>query len=200
MILYYFKLQFKILNRKLIDSGIPLIIGYVLILAVFYITSNTLLNKLNSLEFKYLYILLTVIITSRLSEINKTDFLKAHFSKVNVLKIRITENVIISIPFLVFLILHQMIKAAIILLIINCLLSLISFKNKLNITVPTPFFKNPFEYTIGFRKSFGFILLSYFLTFMSIYSANMNLGIFALIIFFLVCISFYSNPETTFYV
>jgi len=93
-----------------------------------------------------------------------------------------------------------MIIAATILLIINCLLSLTSFKSKLNITLPTPFFKHPFEYTIGFRKSYIFCFLAYFLTFISIHAGNINLGIFSLIIIFLVCMSFYSNPEATFYV
>jgi len=79
-------------------------------------------------------------------------------------------------------------------------LAKIHFKNQLNYTIPTPFYKKPFEFIIGFRTAIGMIGFAYFLTIMGISVGNFNLGIFSLLVVFLTSFSFYAQPDSQFYV
>jgi hypothetical protein len=65
----YFLLRFKMLNRKMIDFGLPLLIGYTLLPFVFVLLSNYLFEKT---EFaNYIYGLLAVSFVLKLSEPKK---------------------------------------------------------------------------------------------------------------------------------
>ncbi len=200
MIIHYFNLMFKILNRKLTDFGLPVLVGYLLIFSIFFFGSDHLFNNFEKLKFKSIYLASSFILSFRLSDVNKINYLKTHLTKINVFKIRCLENIIISIPFLSFLLFKGLFQSALILLIINCLLPLLTFKSNFKIVIPTPFSKYPYEYIIGFRKSFLLCFFSYLLTFISIYVRNINLGIFSLILIFFICMSFYSIPEKSFYI
>ncbi|NOU39367.1 MAG: hypothetical protein HOO89_11695 [Ferruginibacter sp.] len=69
-----------------------------------------------------------------------------------------------------------------------------------NFTLPTPFYKNPFEFLVGFRSSFILIVALYMLMIISINVQNFGLGAFALFFLFFIIISFYQKPESVFYV
>jgi hypothetical protein len=86
------------------------------------------------------------------------------------------------------------------LIAVAAFLALTSFTKKTNFTLPTPFGRKPFEFAVGFRGAYPAFILAYFLAFMSARVDNFNLGIFALLLIFLVCITFYLNPENEFYV
>jgi len=76
----------------------------------------------------------------------------------------------------------------------------LNFKTTYHITLPTPFFKKPFEFTVGFRNTFYLLIIAYFLTVMAIISDNFNLGILALILVFLCTLTYYMKPENEYYV
>ena len=62
------------LNRKMIDFGLPLLIGYTLLPFVFVLLSNYLFEKT---EFaNYAYVLFAISLISKLSEPKRNDFLK----------------------------------------------------------------------------------------------------------------------------
>ena len=68
----YFQLQFKILNRKLIEFGLPLLIGYTLVPFLFVALSNSLFKKT---EFaSYIFCLLALSLVSKLSESERNNF------------------------------------------------------------------------------------------------------------------------------
>ncbi|MBL7814437.1 MAG: hypothetical protein JNL70_05480 [Saprospiraceae bacterium] len=67
-------------------------------------------------------------------------------------------------------------------------------------TIPTPFGNFPFEFTIGFRKSFVLIIAIYALTGIAIYVGNFNLGLFVLLGVGLLGAFFYNTTEPYFFI
>ncbi len=161
----YFLLQHKILNRKLIDFGVPIWVGYILSPIVFVVLSSFLFYKTEFAGYIYVFIALGLI--SKLSEPKRNDFLKAIFSKCDYLKIRLFENWIIGVPFIIFLIYKESYLFALILVVLSAIVGLFNFNINTNFTIPTPFGKYPFEFAVGFRKTFFIFPIAYFLTFMS---------------------------------
>ncbi len=195
---YYFGLQFKILNRSLRDFGLHPIVGYLIVAAAFVGLSLYLFAKT---EFAgYLFILLAISIILKQSETRRNDFLKSCFSVKSYFRIRLIENSILALPFLIVLIFRNCFLSAAILLLVSIMLVFLNFENKFQLTLPTPFYKRPFEFITGFRNAFYLFFFAYFLTFMAVSVGNFNLGIFALILVFLVCFTFYTSPENEFFV
>ena len=185
-------------NRRLKDFGLEPTFGYLLILASFIGLSLFLFYKTEFAQ--YIYILISLTITSKLSEIGRNDFLKFCFNDRNYKLVRITENLASSMPFLLFLIYKQIFIGSIILVVISLILGLSSFKTRLNFTIPTPFYKKPFEFTVGFRNTFFIFPIAYILTLIAISVDNFNLGIFSLVLVFLVTLGFYTKPENEYFV
>lgn len=194
----YFTLQFRMLNRQLTEWGIEPIIGYLVGVFAFIGLSIKLFDETQYAE--YIYIALSLSLTIKLNEVNRNEFLKLCYSKVEYIKLRLIENLIISIPFIIFLIYKEKYLFSILLLISICLLTVVDLKNKSNFTLPTPFYKHPFEFIVGFRTSYLLYFFTYFLTFMSISVGNFNLGIFSLILALLSCLNYYTNSEAEYYV
>lgn len=194
----YFELQLVMTNRKIKEAGVNPALGYFLGLIAFVLLSEYLFHKT---EFaKYLVILSCIGLQFRLSEKDRTDFLLSTFGDNLKNKIRVIENIIVCLPFASFLIYKFLFFEAIILLLCSITLALFSFHSNLNLTIPTPFSKNPFEFTIGFRKTFLIFALAYALTVVAIDIGNFNLGIFSMLLMFLITLSYYSKPEEEFYV
>lgn len=185
-------------NRKLTDFGLNPIIGFILLLTGFIGLSIYLFSKTEFAE--YVFILIALSFVSKLSETRRNDFLKYCFIDTEYQKLRLTENYIIALPFIAFLVYEQLFPSVILLTILTLLMALVNFNSTFNYTLPTPFYKRPFEFAVGFRSTFYLFFFAYFLTFMAISVGNFNLGIFALLLVFLVSLSFYSKPENEYYV
>lgn len=194
----YFQLQFKMLNRKMIDFGLPLLIGYTLLPFVFILLSNYLFEKT---EFaNYVYGLITISFVSKLSEPKRNDFLKSVFNKDKYRKLRAIENLIYCLPFTLFLIYKNQFAFSVILNLSVIIITLFNFSTNLNVTIPTPFSKNPFEFTVGFRKTFYVFPIAYFLTYISVTVGNFNLGVFSMLLIGIICFSYYSKIENEYFV
>jgi hypothetical protein len=194
----YFQLQFRMINRKMIDFGIPLLIGYILLPFVFILLSNYLFEKT---EFaNYVYGLIAISFVSKLSEPKRNDFLKSVFNKDKYRKLRAIENLIYCLPFTLFLIYKNQFAFSVILNLFVIIITLFNFSTNLNVTIPTPFSKNPFEFTVGFRKTFYVFPIAYFLTYISVSVGNFNLGIFSMLLIGITCFSYYSKIENEYFV
>jgi hypothetical protein len=194
----YFLLQFKMTNRKLNEMGIHPFVGYVLGIAGFILISEYLYLKT---EFaKYAIVLTALSLLAKTSEINRTGFLLMVFGNKKSRIIRIIENLILCLPFSTLLIYHSEFWESILLIAVSVLLAGFSFKTNLNYTLPTPFYKRPFEFTVGFRNTFYIFPFAYLLTIIAISVNNLNLGIFALLLIFIVTFTFYLKPENEYYV
>lgn len=185
-------------NRKLSDFGLNPIIGFILVLTGFTGLSIYLFSKTEFAE--YVFILIALSFVSKLSETRRNDFLKYCFSDTEYRKLRLIENYIVALPFITFLVYEQLFPSVILLTILTLLMALVNFNSTFNYTLLTPFYKRPFEFAVGFRSTFYLFLFAYFLAFMAVYANNFNLGVFALLLVFLVSLSFYSKPENEYYV
>jgi hypothetical protein len=194
----YFKLQFRMLNRQLVELGIEPFLAYIISPILFYFATISLFKEVDFAE--YIYFFTAVFLILKLSETNRNRFLKQCFSKLEYFQLRIVENSILALPFLAFLLYNEKILTSLLLLLFASLLPIFNFEIKSNFTIKTPFYKFPFEFTVGFRNTFYVFLGAYFLTYKAISSGNLNLGIFALLLCLAICLSFYLKPENKFFV
>lgn len=186
------------LNRQLADFGIQPVLAYLALPIIFFVPSIYLFQKTPFAQYIYLLMALSLII--RFNDSNRNNFLKSCFKSNDYLIIRIAENVLVILPFFIFLTCKNCFFSAAILLPLSVFAAFVSFESKLQFTIPTPFYKQPFEFITGFRKAFLGFLCCYIITFIAIAVHNFNLGIFALLLNFLFCISFYTSTEPDFYV
>ncbi len=194
----YFQLQYKMLNRHLIDFGILPLFAYLFFAVLFFYGSNLLFTRFELAAYIYVFIGLSVV--SKASSKKRNDFLKLSYSSKKYFNIRIVENTLFISPFVFFLIFKQFFIFGGILLVLAILLSFIKITFTSNFIIPTPFKKYPFEFTEGFRKTFFVFPIAYFLTFKGVESHNFNLGIFSLVVIYGLCISYFSKTEKAYYV
>lgn len=185
-------------NRKFKELGLEPIFAYLLLLGAFIGFSIFIFERT---EFaKYIYVLFALFFIGKLSEIKRNDFLKLTFGDKKVRNIRIIENLLISLPFVIFLVYKQEILYSGILILLATVLALLNYRANLNFVIPTPFSKEPFEFCIGFRKTFYLYFIAYALTAISISVGNFNLGIFAMLLVFATTLFYYSKPENEYFV
>ena len=194
----YFQLQFKMYNRKLSEFGLPPFLAYVLLSAFFVGFSLYLFSK--SKFAKYYYILVVFGLLANLTDKKRNEFLKLCFRKKDYYKLRVIENLIIVFPFALFLIYQKAFTFIPILIILAAVFVFVNLNTSLNFTIPTPFYKKPFEFAVGFRNTFFVFPIAYFLTYISISVDNFNLGVFSMLLLFLVSLSYYSKLENEYYI
>jgi hypothetical protein len=194
----YFALQYTMTNRRLRDAGVKPIFAYIILPVGFYGLSTILFQKSDFAEYIYIFLALNVI--AILSETKRAEFLNICFGDAQFKKIRITENLILSIPFVSFLIYKQFFIYTLLLLLISLILTLLNFRTKFNYTIFTPFSRRPFEFSTGFRNAFPLLFIAYVLAFIASNVNNFNLGVFSLIIVFATSVGFYLNPENEYFV
>ncbi|GJM31568.1 MAG: hypothetical protein DHS20C18_05690 [Saprospiraceae bacterium] len=195
---HYFKLQYKMLNRHLSEFGVHPVVGYLLGLLCFVGLSVYLFYK--TAFASYIYVFLAISLLVNPGKTKRNDFLKSCFSKLDYLKTRLLENLILVAPFVGFLLYRACFGEALVLLIGSGGMAFLNFSRPFTQVLPTPFYKQPFEFTVGFRRTFLVIFFAYFLTYMAIAVNNFNLGIFAILLVLFTCLSYYFNPENRFFV
>ena len=182
----------------MIDFGLPLLIGFTLLTFVFILLSNHLFENT---EFAvYVYGLIAISFVSKLSEPKRNDFLKLIYNKDKYRKLRVVENIIYCLPFTLFLVYKNQFAFSSILNLLVIIITLLNFSTNVNATIPTPFSKKPFEFTVGFRKTFYIFPIAYFLTYISVSVGNFNLGIFSMLLIGITCFSYYSKFENDYFV
>jgi hypothetical protein len=194
----YFYLQYIMTNRKIKEAGLPPLLGYLFVLIAFVLLSAYVFQKTDFA--KYLVILISLSSVFKLSENTRADFLLSTFGDKIKMQIRILENTILCLPFVLLLLYKSCFLEANMLFLCSLLLSLFTLQSAFHFTIPTPFSKNPFEFSTGFRKSFFLFPIAYALTFMAIKVDNFNLGLFSMLLIFLVAMSYYPTPENDYFV
>jgi hypothetical protein len=185
-------------NRRFQDAGIAPLLAYVITIVGFFALSFYLFK---TTEFaKYIYVLTAIMLLGRLSETRRYEFLKMSFTDTVLKKIRTTENLICTGPFLLILLYEKHFAFALFLIIATIFLALVHFKTSIQTTMWTPFSKRPFEFCVGFRNTFYLICIAYALTPIAISVNNFNLSIFTLLLVFAIALSYYSKPEPSYYV
>lgn len=194
----YFSLQFRMTNRKLVALGLHPLFAYLLGIAGFVLITEYLFAKTDFARYFVLMAALGLLLN--IAEKNRIEFLKIVFGEIRSRQIRIAENILLVLPFLMVLLFHAAYRESVSLLMLSPALAFNSYKTRINFTLPTPFYRKPFEFIVGFRTTFFLFPLTYILAFIAVSVDNFNLGIFALMIVFLVSLTFYAKPEDEYYV
>jgi hypothetical protein len=194
----YIQLQIRMTNRKFKEMGISPVFAYLIFLVGFIGFSLLLFYKTALAPYFYLLIYTSLIL--KLSETKRTEFLKFTFKDTYFKRIRLLENLLLALPFFVFLLIKMEFIVALSLLLIAGLTSIIQIKIIGHFTTPTPFSRKPFEFLVGFRKSILIFPLIYALTGIAVYIGNFNLAIFSLLLVFVVIFNFFSQPEEDYFV
>lgn len=195
----YFVLQFKRLFRTLAALGFNPFLGMLLSIAAFYGISELIFYRFASYA-PYLYAGIAIFVVLLLSESQRNEFLKNLFTLSHYRLVRLSENTIVLLPFLIVLLIrsHYLFSLGILMLSFLC-----SFYNRLYrsaFTIPTPFFKTPFEFIVGFRRFYLLLVISYLLGIVAVVVSNFEVGMLALLGVYLICMNFYSKPEPEYFV
>lgn len=199
MLKSYFKLQLEMMNRRLREAGFNPILGFILLAIGFVVISFYLFHKTADLA-GYIYSFIALVLVGNLSEKKRTDFLNMCFKDQQWMKVRLIENLIIVLPFVAILCYQYVFLVALLLIALTALLSIVTFRTRGSITIPTPFSKRPFEFLVGFRTTFYLFIPIYILTLIAVKVDNFNLGIFSLLLIFAVNMGYYTKPEDEYYV
>lgn len=194
----YFRLQLRIMNRRLSDFGIHPALGYLILSVLFVILSELVFRRTTFAP--YLYVLVGSALSVGLGESKRNDFLKSTFHLNTYRQLRIIENFLLVLPFTVFLLYKGLFLFVILLIVIASILALLRFSAPNSLVIPTPFNRRPFEFLVGFRNVFPLVLVAYSITVIAIRIDNFNLAVFALGIVFLTSCTFYLKPENEYYV
>lgn len=147
----------------------------------------------------YIYCFFAISLTLRLSEKGRNDFLKTTFPN-NYKRLRIIENLLIVVPFLLFLLIQQSFWYFLFLITSSLIISVFNFKTGFNRTLPTPFGKQPFEFLVGFRKTFFLLPFAYYLAYQSFILDDYHIGMVAMFLINVICMSFYAKPENEIFI
>lgn len=185
-------------NRRFQDTGFEPLLAYLVLTVGFVGLSIYLFSKTEFAE--YIFMLSALTLIGKLSETRRTEFLKICFGYTKLKKIRVTENLICSLPFLIFLLYKQLFLSVLLLFVLVTILALLNFRTTLTFTIWTPFSKRPFEFTTGFRNTFYLFFAAYTLTAIAVSVSNFNLGVFAMLLVFATTLGYYTKPENEYYV
>jgi len=180
------------------DMGIHPTFGIILGILLFFGLSKVLFFKTEYAIWIYPVILISVLF--RLSGVERNNELQNIFSGKKYLSLRIGENLLLSVPFHVYLVFEMEFLVLLLTFPIAIGFTFIKSKRLWNRTIPTPFKKFPFEFIVGFRKTIWFIIIAYFLIGKAIQVDNFNLALFGLGLVFLICMSYYRLPEPSHFV
>ena len=193
----YLKLQFAMLNRQIRDLGMNPVVGYVLMAALFVGVCELMFVRVPKYA-PYIIMLFCLTLQNVLSKKERSDFLHIVYGGRMKRKIKIVENLIVGIPVFVILLIHNQYIITAMTLILSVLAAFVETNSK-SFVMPTPFSKNPFEFSVGFRQTFYFFPLIYGLTIISVIVDNLNLGLASVFMLCLLVAVFYINPENEYF-
>jgi len=194
----YLRLQLTLINRKIRDFGMNPVLGHIVILTLIALAGWLLFIKIPSYA-PYITLLLCIYGQSILSQKQRSDFLYIVYGDKTKRRIRIIENLIVSIPFITLLLIESQYIEAAVLPVVSVIMAFFEVNSK-SIVLPTPFSKKPYEFAVGFRKTFLFVLLIYALSVISVCVNNLNLGLFSVFVLCLLCATYYGKVENEYYV
>lgn len=198
MIKDYFILYYKTVKRSIADFGLHPLTGFLLAVTIFYGLSVYLFNITPYAS--YLYVFAAIAFMLPLCEKDRNDFLSIIFRKKEYRLIRMFENVLRAIPFLPLLLWNHHFAEVIILIILALFISFYRTSSSGSHSIPTPFYRKPYEFISNFRLLLVFFAGCYILAVISILNFNFNLAVFTLLLTHILCISSYNEPENEFYV
>lgn len=194
----YFSLQWKLIQRQIIDFGIPLTIALIGAPILFFGLSAVLYSRTEYAAF----ILVATCISWQLkiSNSKRIEFLKLQYKSSLFLKIRLIENLLVVLPFSLILAMHADWIFLIAAFVFSIALIFYKQRRLFHFSLPTPFAKKPFESIIGFRTFYAFYPICIALLLIAYKVSNPNLAFVALALTSLSSLLFYQLLEPTFWI
>ena len=194
----HFQLQYKLLNRHLREFGITPWLAYGLMTVLFVGISELFFRRMTLPE--YIYPLLALSFFGILQNAERSEFFKRIYLPQKYQKIRIAEYILLALPFVIFLLYKAAFLSSIGFLIIALIMSFLPNIKVSGRSLPSPFGRFPFEFTIGFRKSFPIFIIAAILLGMGLKVDNFNLGMFSIAMIFFIFLSYFSQAEPLTYI
>ncbi|WP_158656141.1 hypothetical protein [Sphingobacterium sp. HMA12] len=192
----YLKLQYKLLTRHFKATGLPIAVAPLLLLGVCYLAHYLLLQY--PVFGSYTLLLSNFQLLFLLTEKNRNDFLKNTFSTKDFYTIRLLENGLVILPSMLIFLFLGLWLYGVALIALAVVFAFLIFK-AFGKSIPTPFTKKPFEFIIGFRRSYLLIFILYILGAIGFYVMNPNLVLFCIAGISLTAVFYYQLPEPIFY-
>jgi hypothetical protein len=190
---FYFKLQYKRFYRNAKDNNSSLLIAALITLILVSLLSSLIIQR-----FEYGSEIVAIIPLGLVTMLNSKKhlyFLNLHFQKMEILKIRWIENLIICVPFGIILSAHLEFYFALILIAGGSLLAITPPFPGESKVIPTPFYKKPFEFIIGFRKNWAVLIGLYTVATIGLMVDNYNLALVTLFLCLLSFMRYFSEEE-----
>ena len=194
----HFQLQYQLLNRHLREFGITPWLAYGLMAVLFAGISELFFRRLMMPE--YIYPLIGLSFFGVLQNAERSEFFKRIYLPRKYQKIRVVEYVLVALPILLFLLYKAAFLSSIGFLIIAMVMSFLPDIKVSGKSLPTPFGRFPFEFTVGFRKSFPAFILAAILLVIGLKVDNFNLGMFSLALVFFIFLGYFSLAEPLTYI
>ena len=194
----YFQLQKVIIERFLKGWGLAPWLVYLLV-PVFFVGGSLLLLERTDYA-AYLIAVLSLSAYNWFSGRKRNDFLQLNFGKPIFRKIRLLENGLVTLPFLLLFLFKGYWALALVQILVGGAMTLRSGGGFTAFTLPTPFSKHPWEFALGFRQYWWLWLIAVFLLVMGIRAENFELSAFSWFITVFGATAFYQKPEPGFYV
>jgi hypothetical protein len=195
---FYFTLQAKLFYRTIKDLEIHPLLAVLAVLGFFVGGSYVLFSKIGYAQ--YWYAGIGLFLTYLLGGKERNEFLKNLFTKDKYRLMRFCENMLVALPFILFLLFEGFFIVPACFIVLSTALSFYNNVGQSFFTIPTPFYKWPFEFTTGFRRNFWGFVVIYLLEIGAISAGNFNLGMFVMLTCFVLCQYFYFKIEPHFFV
>lgn len=192
---YYLHLQLLRFNRLLRESGFRPTVAYILLAAFFVVISHLTINLIE--KGHWIYISLAIYLFLKLQNIAMVNLI---FSNRELRKLRLFEAIIFSVLFSIMLLVNQFYLEGTLLIFSVSVSSIFCININLSLRVPTPFYKRPFEFIIGFRKTWAMLFVTLCLCSIALTVKNYNLILFSTALVYLNFSAFYSKSEHEFFV
>lgn len=186
------------LCRRFSDDQFAPWLAIVLLTLAFYGFSFYLFFKTSYAPHFYVFMAWSLI--SGLGGKERNDFLRLIYSPELYIKLRLIENLICVSPFVLYLLWKMMFFPILIMILGAIMLSFVRWSLESTYVIPSPFSKKPFEFTIGFRRSYFLYFGIFILAIIAASVGNFNLGIFCLLAVFAIAMSHYGFSEPFYYV
>lgn len=190
---YYFSLQYRRLLRWFDDFGLPPIIGLPLALILFLGFSLLLLSKEDYIP--WIYGLCAIFYCTQWADTDHQIFLNRLFKKSEANKIRIVENLLITAPFIIALLIDQQYLVVALLIFLAMTTVVVPYSRIPQPSIPTPFRNRPFELSQGFRSYWPYHLIQYSIALIGLNVANQNLVLVMIGSIYISVFSYYKKPE-----
>ncbi len=173
-------------------------VGYILAPFLFALVGELLFSK--TVYAPQLLVLFYISLSAKLCSRDRNEFLKMNFAPVKYHSLRLIENALVAIPFILFLGYKSKFEMALATLLTAVMMVFYTQSAHTSMVVPTPYGKRLFEFAQGFRRTYVLYVVLAILVVLGITYSNFSLGAFALGLSFLVFGSYYHLPENELYI